>query len=112
MKKLDNKAVIDLVTRAGISANKIGKVVGTISISLARQASKKPDKTININMATRSELKESLRIGADLSLHEADTLLDNIEKILKAQNEPVIEFLEEGKFKVDEGEIKFKLNSD
>jgi hypothetical protein len=112
MKKMDNKLVTNIVANSGIADDKINKVIGTIRISLARQAAKEPDRRINLDMKTRSELEESLRIGADLSSDEAKTILNNLEKIVKEQNDPLVKFLEEGTFKVDKDEIEFKSSLD
>lgn len=112
MKKLDDKVITDIVSKAGIANNKIDKVIGTIRVSLARQAAKKPDRRINLDVKTRLELEESLRIGADLSQVEANAILKNIERIVKEQNDPEVKFLEEGTFEVDKDEIDFKSSLD
>jgi len=63
MKELSRDAVIDILRKSEIPEEKIDNVLGTLRISLARQAAKTAEKSILFDRRTLSDLEESLRIG-------------------------------------------------
>jgi len=110
MKELGRDAIIDVVKRSGINDKKIDKIIGTLRISLARQAAKRAEKSIILDESTVSELEESLRIGADITPLEAKKILITVEDTIKIQDEAKVKFLDKGTFEVDKGALKFKLS--
>lgn len=109
MKELNRDAIISIVKESGVTGKKIGKIIGTLEISLARQAVKAVERIIILDKSTISELEESLRIGADITPSEAKEILVNIESTIKIQDEAKIKFLDEGIFEIDKDILKFKL---
>jgi len=111
MKELSRDVISTIVKKSGVIDEKINKIIGTLGISLARQASKAAERSIILDNSTLSELEESLRIGADITPSEAKAILINVEStIKKIQDEAKIKFLDEGIFKIDKDTLKFKLN--
>ena len=110
MEELSHDAVIDIVRKSGIAEEKIEKVIGTLRISLARQAARTTEKSIVLDKSTLSDLEESLRIGADLTPNEANKILINVETTIKIQNESEVKFLGKGAFEVKGDSLKFKLS--
>ena len=112
MEQLGLDTVVEILQKSGISDEKIKKVVGTLRISLARQAAKNPEKSIILSKSTISELEDSLRIGAGITPSEAKNILVSVQstlKAIKAPNDPKIKFLDEGIFEIDENDLKFKI---
>ena len=109
MKELSRDAVIDILRKSGITEEKIDKVIGTLGISLARQAAKAAEKSIIFDKSTLSDLEESLRIGANLTPNEAKKILINVESTVKVQDEPEVKFLGKGAFEVKGDSLRFKL---
>lgn len=112
MKKINDQAIFDTVSEAGIGGDKIKRVIGTIRISLARQAAKETDKKMLFNANGRMALEESLRIGAELTRSEATNVVDIFRRKVKEQNDSEVQFLEEGTFEVDDQEIRYKPTSE
>ena len=109
MKELNRDAIINIVKKSGIADKNIDKIIGTLRISLARQASKRAERSIILDESTVSELEESLRIGAGITPLEAKKILIKVEDTIKIQDEEKVKFLDEGTFEVNKGSIKFKL---
>jgi len=110
MKELSRDIISTIVKKAGVIDEKINKIIGTLGISLARQASKAADRSIILDNSTLSEIAESLRIGADITPSEAKAIIINVESTVKIQDEAKIKLLDEGIFEVDKDTLKFKLN--
>ena len=110
MKELSRDIISTIVKKSGVIDEKINKIIGTLGISLARQASKAADRSIILDNSTLSEIAESLRIGADITPSEAKAIIINVESTVKIQDEAKIKLLDEGIFEVDKDTLKFKLN--
>ena len=108
MKKLVRQDIIDILMNSGINANKSNKIAGVLEISLARQATKKPGRSLIWEKSTLSELEESLRIGANLTPSEATKIIGEIVSTIKIQNDPEVKFLDAGTFEVAPNALKFK----
>jgi hypothetical protein len=108
MKKINDQAIFDTVSEAGIGSDKINRVIGTIRISLARQAANEAEKKMLFDANGRIALEESLRIGAKITQGEAKNVVDIFQRKVKEQNDPEVQFLEEGTFEVDDQEIRYK----
>ena len=110
MKELSRDAVIDILRKSEIPEEKIDNVLGTLRISLARQAAKTAEKSILFDRRTLSDLEESLRIGGNLTQNEAKKILINLESAIKVQEEPEVRLLGKGAFVVKGDSLRFKLN--
>jgi len=110
MKELSRDIISTIVKKSGVIDEKINKIIGTLGISLARQASKAADRSIILDNSTLSEIAESLRIGADITPSEAKAIIINVESTVKIQDEAKIKLLDEGIFEIDKDTLKFKLN--
>lgn len=110
MKELSRDIISTIVKKSGVIDEKINKIIGTLGISLARQASKAAARSIILDNSTLSEIAESLRIGADITPSEAKAIIINVESTVKMQDEAKIKLLDEGIFEIDKDTLKFKLN--
>ena len=110
MKKLEKSLFDEVIAQAGLSKNKAEEIIGTIRISLVRQAAKDPGKKIKLDSKSLKELEESIRIGAKITSDEANKVLGIMKNKVKEMNDPQVQLFEDGTFDVSEEDINFKAS--
>jgi hypothetical protein len=110
MKKLEKSLLDEVITQAGLSKDKAQEIIGTIRISLVRQAAKDPGKKITLDSKSLKELEESIRIGAKITSDEANKVLGIMKVKVRELNDPQIQLFEDGTFDVNEEDVDFKVS--
>jgi len=110
MKKIEKGLLNEVITQAGLSKDKAQEIIGTIRISLVRQAAKEPGKKIKLDDEIVKDLEESIRIGANITADEASKVLGVFKSKVKELNDPQVQLLEDGTFNVTEEGIDFKVS--
>lgn len=112
MKYITRDDLTNVVRNVGLAAERAGRIIGALEVSLARQAVRTEEGSFLLDQTTLSELEESLRIGAGISASEAKLVLAEVESALKSAEGATVKFLEEGTFEVAGGAVKFRLVED
>ncbi|UCH63650.1 MAG: hypothetical protein JSU77_04175 [Fidelibacterota bacterium] len=111
MSKLSSDALEKMLKDTGIEANKVKFIIPTLEIGLARQAAESDVGSITLDDNRLSELKEILRIGAQVTREQSRQIVDKLKKWLEEQEDEEVEFLDEGVFKiVKESPLTFKAH--
>ena len=111
MKNLSRRDLTEMLEKFENSSEKINEIIGTLEISLARQASKERDHIFYLdNKKNISELEDSLKIGADISNMKAKEIMKEFRKSINLREDENINFLGIGTFDITSGILKFKLN--
>ena len=100
LKDLNHEVLNELIKKHEIPVEQISKVIGTLDISIAKQLSEDDDMHVVLDEKNVSELEESLRIGADISLEKAGEIVADIVGWINRRRRKTVEFYERGKLEV------------
>ena len=111
MKKIEISLLDEVIAQAGLGKDKAQEIIGTIRVSLLRQAARDRGKQIKLDSKALKELEESIRIGANITADESNKLVGIMKSKVEELNDPQVQFLEDGTFNVsEEGGIDFKAS--
>jgi hypothetical protein len=110
VKELNRTILNEIAKKSGAKVETIDRIIGTLEITLARQASKEKDKCVVLDGGKIQELEETLKIGADITPGQAKAILAEVEKTVEQGRQGPIKFLDEGTFEFERGTITFRLS--
>jgi len=96
LKELNQRVFTDLIKKLEIPAEQTKKIIGTLEISIAKQIAKDDDMHVVLDEKSVSELKESLRIGADISSEKAEEIVGDVVRWINRRRKKAVEFYERG----------------
>ena len=110
MKKIDVGVLKTITENAGIDTTSASNIIGTLEVSLNRQAARDPERKIVLDENSFPQIQDALSIGAGITQTQANDILRNMKQTLVRQNDLEIKLFDESTFLLEGDELVFKLN--
>jgi hypothetical protein len=110
MKKMSTDVLRNITENAGVNITSTSNVIGTLEVSLNRQAARTPQRRIVLDQTNIPQIREALSIGSGITRAQANDVLQQMRQTLSEQHDPEIKLFDDSTFLLEGGELVFKLD--